>query len=155
MFGVTCLSGQDFHECSSSQNCSQYKGQCTKAYEGVCPPHSTCVQGYSTHIYTQRAQSLINDWKTGDPPMFIYLAWQAVHEPLDVPEHYLSPFGGIEDPSRRIYAGMLAALDEGIGNITKTLEQQGQDVIVVLSNDNGGMSGSYGLGCCNCGTSCG
>ena len=27
--------------------------------------------------------------------------------------------------------------------------------ILVLSNDNGGMSGSYGMGCCKCGTSCG
>ena len=26
---------------------------------------------------------------------------------------------------------------------------------MVLSNDNGGMSGTYGLGCCVCGTSCG
>ena len=52
---------------------------------------------------------------------------------------------------------MLTALDEGIGNITATLKSTGMydNSVMVLSNDNGGMSGSYGMGCCNCGTSCG
>ena len=52
---------------------------------------------------------------------------------------------------------LLSALDEGIGNITATLRSTGMypQSVMVLSNDNGGMSGSYGLGCCNCGTSCG
>ena len=52
---------------------------------------------------------------------------------------------------------MLSALDEGIGNITTSLHAAGMydNSVMVLSNDNGGMSGTYGLGCCNCGTSCG
>ena len=46
----------------------------------------------------------------------------------------------------QIYAGMLTALDEGIGNITDTLKSTGMydNSVMVLSNDNGGMSGSYG-----------
>ena len=44
------------------------------------------------------------------------MAWQAVHEPLEVPPQYLAPFAAIGDPSRRVYAGMLAALDEGLAN---------------------------------------
>ena len=46
----------------------------------------------------------------------------------------------------QIYAGMLTALDEGIGNITATLKSTGMydNSVMVLSNDNGGMSGSYG-----------
>ena len=41
---------------------------------------------------------------------------------------------------------MLTALDEGIGNITATLKSTGMydNSVMVLSNDNGGMSGSYG-----------
>ena len=88
----------------------------------------------------------------------IDLAWQSVHEPLDAPAAYLDQFSAITDPSRRIYAGMLKVLDEGIGNITATLKGipgMYANSVIVVSNDNGGMSGSYGLGCCNCGTSCG
>ena len=89
---------------------------------------------------------------------------QAQHTPkpyrmhsTQAPESYIAPYAGIKDDSRRIYAGMLSALDEGIGNITSTLKSLGmyENSVMVLSNDNGGMSGSYGLGCCNCGTSCG
>jgi len=121
--------------------------QCTFRYEGQ----------YSTHVYTQHAQGLLKAWKPGAAPLMIYLAWQAVHEPMAVPASYLKPYAKIKDPSRQIYAGMLSALDEGIGNITKALKSLGMfdNTVMVLSNDNGGMSGSYGLGCCNCGTSCG
>jgi hypothetical protein len=40
---------------------------------------------------------------------------------------------------------MLACLDEGLSNITSTLGATGllHDTIVIASNDNGGMSGSY------------
>ena len=80
-----------------------------------------------------------------------------VHEPLEVPERYVAPFAAIGDDSRRLYAGMLAALDEGIGNITSSLRAASLEArsVLVLSNDNGGMSGTYGMGCCHCGTSCG
>ena len=79
---------------------------------------------------------------------------------MQAPDSYIAPYTSIKDDSRRIYAGMLAALDEGIGNVTRTLKAQAggamyENSVIVLSNDNGGMSGSYGLGCCNCGTSCG
>ena len=76
---------------------------------------------------------------------------------MSVPDSYRIAYNSTVDPSRQIYAGMLTALDEGIGNITNTLKAQGmyENSVMVLSNDNGGMSGSYGMGCCNCGTSCG
>ena len=77
---------------------------------------------------------------------------------MEAPDVYVAPYyAATLDPSRRVYAGMLSALDEGVGNITATLKQQGMynDSVLVLSNDNGGMSGTYGMGCCKCGTSCG
>jgi hypothetical protein len=121
--------------------------QCTVRYEGQ----------YSTHVYTQHVQGILESHKSTDRPLFLYMAWQAVHEPMQAPDSYIAPYTAIKDASRRIYAGMLSALDEGIGNITQTLKDTGlyENSVVVLSNDNGGMSGSYGLGCCNCGTSCG
>lgn len=121
--------------------------QCSHRYDGE----------YSTHVYTKHVQGLLTDWTPADKPIFLYMAWQAVHEPLSVPDSYRVAYNSTLDPSRQIYAGMLTALDEGIGNITDTLKAQDMydNSVMVLSNDNGGMSGSYGMGCCNCGTSCG
>ena len=69
---------------------------------------------YSTEVYAQRATDLICAWKPGDPPLFVYLAWQAVHEPIEAPARFVKRFGAIGDRSRRVYAAMLLALDEGI-----------------------------------------
>ena len=57
--------------------------------------------------------------KPADKPIFLYMAWQAVHEPVQAPASYIAPYASTEDDSRRIYAGMVACLDEGIGNITQ------------------------------------
>ena len=38
---------------------------------------------------------------------------------MEAPDRYVKPFGQIGDPTRRVYAGMLAALDEGLGNLTR------------------------------------
>eukprot|EP00039_Didymoeca_costata_P002585 m.61271 g.61271 ORF g.61271 m.61271 type:complete len:595 (+) comp11392_c0_seq1:355-2139(+) len=145
---------KDFHECvnnsdsgpfssTTSSNCDN----CTHKYEGQ----------YSTTVYTEHIQKIITLHKSQDPPIFAYVAWQSVHEPMQAPMRYLKPYSATLDPSRRIYAGMLAALDEGLGNITASLKANGlyENSVLVVSNDNGGMSGTYGLGCCNCGTSCG
>ena len=63
----------------------------------------------------------------------------------------------IGDFSRRMYAAMVAAMDEGLGNLSATLHATGlvNRTIIVHTNDNGGMSGTYGMRCCRCGTSCG
>ena len=50
--------------------------------------------------------------------MFLYLAYQGVHEPRQSPEHYYDAYNeSIADLTRRQFAGMLVALDEGITNV--------------------------------------
>ena len=68
----------------SSQSCNQ----CTYAYEGR----------YSTTVYTEHVQGFINNWKPADKPIFTYLAYQAVHEPMDAPASYIEPYVDIDDP---------------------------------------------------------
>lgn len=71
-------------------------------------------------------------------PWFLYTAFNAVHYPMHAPQKYVARFAHLE-PERRMYAAMLAAADDAIGNILTALERTGQreNTIIFLLGDNG------------------
>ena len=73
-------------------------------------------------------------------PFFLYLAFNAVHTPLQVTEKYRARFPGITDPKRQTYAAMLSAMDDAIGLVLTKLEETGKlnQTLIVFTNDNGG-----------------
>ena len=56
-------------------------------------------------------------------PMFLYLAYQAVHSanqveaPLQAPQKWINKFKYIKNQGRRKYAAMVAAMDDGVGKV--------------------------------------
>lgn len=81
-------------------------------------------------------------------PLFLYIAWQNTHSPLyEEPELYDT--AGIEFTMRRTAAGMTAALDDGIANVTMALKVAGlwADTLVLFSADNGGPTWWAGEHC--------
>ncbi len=79
-------------------------------------------------------------------PFFLYLAYNAPHTPLQVPEEEILAYrnmGLFNDEVQRVYA-MITRMDKGVGRILATLERLAlaQDTIVVFTSDNGAdMSG--------------
>ncbi|XP_034565159.1 arylsulfatase B-like [Notolabrus celidotus] len=96
---------------------------------------------YSTELLSQKAINVIEEHNS-EKPFFLYVALQAVHAPLQVPERYVTPYRYITDPNRRTYAGMVSAMDEAVGNITQTLQEKGlwNNTVLVFSTDNGGQT---------------
>ncbi|MEM7698313.1 MAG: sulfatase-like hydrolase/transferase [Verrucomicrobiota bacterium] len=73
-------------------------------------------------------------------PFFLYLAYNAVHSPLQGDDLYMERYASIEDIQRRILAAMLGQLDDGVGRILESLDRVGieEDTLVVFFSDNGG-----------------
>ncbi|XP_077513067.1 uncharacterized protein LOC144124306 [Amblyomma americanum] len=99
---------------------------------------------YSTTLYTQRAQYLIRH-RQKEKPLFLFLSYQAPHGtegpiPLEAPQENIDKFPYIGEESRTIFAGMLDAMDQSIGEVFQTLGEAGMlnSTVVIFSSDNGG-----------------
>jgi arylsulfatase A-like enzyme len=95
-------------------------------------------EGYATHLVAREASRIVteHDAKT---PLLLYVPFNAVHTPHQVPERYKEPYAQMPEP-RRTYAGMLAAMDEAIGQIVDAVEKKGlrKETLFIFSSDNGG-----------------
>ena len=95
------------------------------------------IDGYLTDKLGDEAVSFIE--KNKDHPFFAYVAFNAVHTPMDATEEDLNKFPKLTG-KRKIVAAMTLALDRACGKILDKLTELGLDdnTIVVFTNDNGG-----------------
>lgn len=95
-------------------------------------------EGYATELLAREACRLIAK-RDKTKPLFLYVPFNGVHSPLQVPPRYMEPYGAIEG-NRRKLAGMIAAVDEAIGQIVAALDKAGirDNTLIVFSSDNGG-----------------
>jgi arylsulfatase A-like enzyme len=93
---------------------------------------------YLTDAFAERAVDFIKRQKS--QPFFLYLAFNAVHTPMQVTDKYLARFPYIVDEQRRTYAAMLSAMDDGIGKTLAALRAEGleENTLIFFFNDNGG-----------------
>jgi arylsulfatase B len=90
--------------------------------------------------FTSRVQQIIRE-QDKKKPFFIYYAPQNPHSffgnNLLVPPEYEEKYANVSNPGRRKVLSMVSVLDESVGNITKTLEEQGilDDTYIIFMSD--------------------
>lgn len=94
---------------------------------------------YMTDAFSREASAFVEKHK-GPKPWFLYLAFNAVHTPMQADKARLAKFASITDPTRRTYAAMMIAMDEAIGAVRQKLAETGQEknTLVAFISDNGG-----------------
>jgi arylsulfatase A-like enzyme len=96
-------------------------------------------EGYATTLLGDDAVRLV---ERHDPatPLFLYLAFNAVHTPYQAPQSYLDQYPNIEDPSRKAYAASATAMDDQIGRVVAALKRKNmlENTLIFFQSDNGG-----------------
>ncbi|PWT70674.1 MAG: sulfatase [Bacteroidetes bacterium] len=96
--------------------------------------------GYLTFSLADKGVAFIE--KNKDHPFFLTLTFNAPHDPFQVPKSYFDRIKNVDDSIKRVYYGMIEALDDAVGKIIEKLREdkiEDQTLIIFLS-DNGGAT---------------
>ena len=75
-------------------------------------------------------------------PFFLTLSFNAPHDPFQVPKEYFDRVQNVEDSVKRVYYGMIEALDDAVGQVKEKLRSAGieNNTIIFFISDNGGAA---------------
>ncbi|MBL9117030.1 MAG: sulfatase-like hydrolase/transferase [Verrucomicrobiaceae bacterium] len=92
---------------------------------------------YLTFALADEAAAIIR--KPAEKPFFIYLAFNATHTPLQVPDEYLRKTAQLSPPSRQKNMAMMLALDAAVGRVMNAVRESGKEeqTLVLFVSDNG------------------
>jgi arylsulfatase A-like enzyme len=93
---------------------------------------------YLTDAFAREALAFIDHHRS--EPFFLYLAFNAVHSPLEAPARYRERFAKIKDENRRTFSAMLSAMDDAVGQVQARLREARleETTLVFFISDNGG-----------------
>lgn len=93
---------------------------------------------YLTDAFTREAVEFID--RHDDKPFLLQLSYNAVHSPLQGADRFMKTFAHIDNIHRRIFAAMLANMDDSVGQVLQQLRTSGleEKTIVFFLSDNGG-----------------
>ena len=95
-------------------------------------------EGYSTELIAKEAINIIKN-KDQNRPLFLYVAFNAPHTPIEAPLKDIEKFSYLEDEKDQVYAANVHALDNEIGRIIKAIKTEGllEETIILFFSDNG------------------
>jgi arylsulfatase A-like enzyme len=93
---------------------------------------------YLTDAFAREAVAFLDRHKKD--PFFLYLAFNAVHTPMQATEDRLKQFDTIADRRRQTYDAMTLAMDEAVGKVLGKLRAEGleENTLIFFFSDNGG-----------------
>lgn len=96
---------------------------------------------YSTDAFGREAVAFIDRHQR--EPFFLYVAFVPPHWPMQAKPEHLAKFAHIPDLHRRTMLGMMASLDENVGQILAKVRETNLDdnTLVFFLSDNGGPTG--------------
>lgn len=97
-------------------------------------------KGYLTEKFAEESCSFIE--RNKDKPFCLYMAFNAVHEPFQVPQKYYERFSNVQDTNKRTYYAMISALDDAVGAIVQKVRDEGleEKTLFFFTSDNGGAT---------------
>lgn len=95
------------------------------------------VEDYLTDVFAERAVDFIE--RHANSPFFLMLTPNAPHTPIQATSEYVDRYGHIEQEGARIFAAMVSAVDDMVGDVVDTLMRLGleDNTLVVFLSDNG------------------
>jgi arylsulfatase A-like enzyme len=93
---------------------------------------------YLTDAFGREAVAFIDRHKS--QPFFLYLAFNAVHAPLQATADYRKRFPNVKDEKRQTFSAMLSAMDDAVGSVLAKLHdsQLDEKTLIFFISDNGG-----------------
>jgi arylsulfatase A-like enzyme len=103
-------------------------------YRGTTPVK---LQGYLTDLWGDEAVAFIG--RNRAHPFFLYLAFNAVHAPLEAPADEIAHFN-TGNPDRNTLLAMGKRMDDAVGRVIAQLKGQGvwENTLLFFISDNGG-----------------
>ena len=101
-------------------------------------------QGHATDIFTGWACEYLEARSKAEGSFFLYLAYNAPHDPIQPPAEWLDRVKqrepGVSEKRAKLVA-LIEHLDAGIGKVLDTLDRTGlaTNTLVIFSSDNGGV----------------
>ncbi|XP_077994395.1 arylsulfatase J-like [Glandiceps talaboti] len=102
---------------------------------------------YATDLFTTEAVKVIEQYSNSNEPLFLDISHLGVHigttlAPLQAPDKYTKKFPNIQSEERKIFAGMMAAVDESVGHVVQALKanKMYSNSIIIVTSDNGGLT---------------
>ncbi|MDF1710986.1 MAG: arylsulfatase [Akkermansiaceae bacterium] len=98
-------------------------------------------KGYSTDLIGREAAKIIAGSESNSP-FFLYVPFNAPHDPMQAKETDLRKYKSIKNKNRRIYAAMVDSMDQAVGRILKAIDEKGikDNTFILFFSDNGGIT---------------
>jgi arylsulfatase B len=97
-------------------------------------------EGHATDLITNEAIKYISDIRSKEKPFFLYVPYSAPHFPVDEDQKWLDMYPEVENLERKKYCASMTHMDDGIGQIIKSLEKNKllDNSLIIYMSDNGG-----------------